>query len=209
VKLPILKIAVSVLAFVVGVAMVGVWYVGRPLPAVEVYDPHGCPADSSIDLNPSTSSIPRDILAKFTEVPLEEISDADGVFRLLWFPTFDRPTSIRISLSGDRAAVTTRRLSGKGGYEWGGFNSESARSISINEWLHLEKTVDEGCFWYAAFGIREVPVTDGSLWIFEGRKDGRYNFVERTTPSPQMSEIFRTMLRISGEDHPDGYLPRE
>ena len=207
-KLPILKIAVSVLAFMVGVAMVGVWYLGRPLPVVQVSEPHGCQGQSTIDRDDGPSSAPRDILAKFKEVPLEE-HDADSVFRLLWFPTFDRPTSIRISLSGDRAAATTRRLSGKGGYEWGYIDFEAQRSITTDEWLDVKNAVNDSCFWYASPNIREVPVMDGSTWMFEGRIDERYNYIRRITPSPQMAEIFRTMMRVSGEDHPMGYLPRE
>lgn len=207
-KLPVLKIGVSVIAFMVGIVMVGVWYLRGPLPVVDVSEPHGCIGHSTVDRDDGPSSAPRDILEKFKEVSLEK-DDADSVFRLIWFPTFHSPTSIRVSLAGDQATVTTRRLSGKGGYDWGYIDFEAQRSITTDKWLAVKNAVNESCFWYASPNIREVPVMDGSTWLFEGRVDKRYNFIRRITPSPQMTEIFRTMMRVSGEDLPDGYLSPE
>ncbi|HEU4881810.1 MAG TPA: hypothetical protein VFT45_06185 [Longimicrobium sp.] len=129
-------------------------------------------------------------------------ASADEVFRLTVLPSFTPAFAVRLHRRGPGAVVVTTMLSGAGGYEPG----EPARHDSV------EVTVDDAAAYFQranAAGFWSMPVQgrdlgfDGSEWILEGVRDGRYHVVDRWTPNvtgrhPEFLELASELLRLGG-----------
>ncbi|MEJ7862981.1 MAG: hypothetical protein WKF90_15240 [Pyrinomonadaceae bacterium] len=103
----------ALVTFSIGVSIVAFWLLNRPLPTIDL--PQNLPECAS-DFNAETTSDSASVwrikfLARFREIPLKESSaKVDEVYRLIWIPTFDKPTVIRVWRSGESFYVATKRL---------------------------------------------------------------------------------------------------
>jgi hypothetical protein len=105
-------------------------------------------------------------------------------YRLLWLRTFHHPVVIRVNVNPDGSAVlTTKIASGLGGYDPGHLLRDKSTMLSKARTDNFLSLVEKQNFWTFPSTDRSPTGTDGSRWVIEGVKDGRYHFVDRWSPS--------------------------
>jgi hypothetical protein len=103
-------------------------------------------------------------------------------YRFLWLRTFHHPVAVRLDIMADGSGTLTIKMaSGAGGYEPGNLIENTSHSIErrkIEKFLGQVKSVG---FWDLP-SYETTLGCDGSEWIIEGVKDGKYHVAERWTP---------------------------
>lgn len=116
---------------------------------------------------------------------MEEPSLSCGVledtetYRFVWLRTFHNPVAVRIFRRGDRYGLEAVILDGAGGYEPGQVSRRVTKELSPAQWRSVIAALDELQFWQMTTGTDDIIGNDGAQWIVEGRRDGRYHFVDR------------------------------
>lgn len=104
-------------------------------------------------------------------------------YRFLWLRTFNHPVAIRIDIKPDGTGLLTiKACSGAGGFAPGTLIENMTQALSdiqVNSFLELVDRVD---FWSAPNPVEDQTGTDGSEWIIEGVRDGKYHVVDRWMP---------------------------
>jgi hypothetical protein len=127
-------------------------------------------------------------LTALREPSLSELAQKDPgaeVYRFLYLRTFDNPIAIRLIVTPAGGRLISKKTSGMGGFEPGHLilSRESKLTKESTEWfLEDLKGVD---FWnIPAIKNPEgnTVILDGAQWIIEGVKQGRYHFIDRTSP---------------------------
>lgn len=119
-------------------------------------------------------------------------------YRFTYSPTFHNPILVRVWIDGDVGLLSASRLDGQGGYQIGEAKRQSRRSLSAEEVTRLRALVEAIGFWRP---VRYRPRLglDGSTWLFEGRRDGRYQRMERWSPEAGAERDFGlALIRMSG-----------
>jgi len=123
------------------------------------------------------------------------------VYRFVWLRTFHHPISVRVERTLNGTTLYTAELSGMGGYEPAGriIRSKTIR-LGQTSWCELLSRIDKSHFWIQQPMDTDIG-PDGATWVLEGVREGRYQFVQRWSPS---SGDFRDaciyMLELSGID---------
>jgi hypothetical protein len=116
-------------------------------------------------------------LFALTKMPLSES------YRFLWLRTFNHPVSIRIDCKPDGSSVVTAKItSGTAGYNPGVLSQTSSRTLTKEQTQSFLKQIDAVGFWQLPSEINDQSGTDGSQWVIEGVKQGKYHLVDRWTP---------------------------
>jgi hypothetical protein len=104
-------------------------------------------------------------------------------YRFLWLRTFRHPVAIRLDMRRDGIGVlTTKVASGTGGFKPGHLVENTSRPLTREQtqaFLARAKKVD---FWLLPSHVNDQTGTDGSQWIIEGVKEGKYHIVDRWSP---------------------------
>ena len=198
-----LQFAIALITFLIGVGFAAFWLLTRPLPEIDLpQNPPECAAEldakiDSVDLQVEWRAM---LLERFREIPLKELpANVDESYRLIWIPTFDDPTIIRIWRSGENYFIVTKRLNrNKNNLEIGKLKFEKTHSITAEEWQSFVSLLQQRCYWVVPSKIEEPIVMDGASWTLEGISNGKYHLVYRTLPSAQMSGIFRELFKLTG-----------
>ncbi|MFI5297291.1 MAG: RCC1 domain-containing protein [Polyangiales bacterium] len=106
-------------------------------------------------------------------------STSETAYRFTLSPTFARPLSVRIERRGGDARLSFARLNGAGGYDAGALEAKTERAITNEEWERVDSCAGEV--------MRLDPLdralgNDGSEWLFESVRDGRYTVRRRWSP---------------------------
>jgi len=113
-------------------------------------------------------------------------SSEEEVYRFLWLPTFQHPLSVRITRTGDGAALDMAELTGASGDEPGTVGRHEERKLTNAEWQSLQAALGAIDFWnMPANQLPPDPTvvhTDGTIWILEGYRAGAYHVVDRWSP---------------------------
>jgi hypothetical protein len=205
----------AAIVVVIPIAVV-TWLLSRPIPMI---DPPLMAVDHRVFPGPQFEEMvylapaewKREILSRFEENDLRNNPESSTeVYRLVFLPTFDPPVSVRVENRSGQYSVSVTKLSGQGGFgfdELGRRKPTTARFISNQDWLDLERLIEECRFWEVpTFDVHDVPVTDGAYWILEG-ENGLYHRVQRITPSPKLEAAMVKVLDLGGvkNDYP-GYF---
>jgi hypothetical protein len=207
-----LRFGIALVTFSIGLGGVGFWLVNRPLPIVDLpQNPPQCASELEAEIDPIDlrSTWRTKFLSRFREFPLNKLpANVEESYRLIWVPTFHAPTVIRIWRSGETYFIATKRLSrNKNNLMIGDLKIEQTRSLTTDEWHNFVNQVNQSCFWIAPSNIKELAEGDGASYTFEGLSDGQYHFVDRIAPSDQMSEIFKSLFKLTNvEMEYEGYL---
>jgi hypothetical protein len=106
-------------------------------------------------------------------------------YRFVWLRTFHHPIIVRVDVRADGSAeLTTKVSNGAGGYEPGKLIENTSRPLTQRQTETFLATIQRLQFW--DLPTHETPETvgcDGSQWIVEGIKDGKYHVVDRWTPA--------------------------
>ena len=153
----------------------------------------------------------NEILTRFGESPLEELYDsADESYRLVLLPTFDAPIVIHICRFENGRFLTTKKLSGEGGFgleNFGEISYKKIQSITEDEWNGFIELVNQTYFWDMPSQEKDdVPVMHPTYWVLEGIKDGFHHEVHRIKPNKEFSKRCGYLLKLSGlETENEGY----
>ena len=122
------------------------------------------------------------------------------VYRFLWLRTFDHPISVRIEHDPSVTKLIFIEMSGQGGYEPGKLIRRTEKPIDDEKWSSFLKLLDQADFWNLEKD-KGIGGTDGSEWVVEGFRDGRYHLVDRWSPDEGKYREFCTyLLKLSGID---------
>lgn len=115
---------------------------------------------------------------------LEEAKNpAQESYRFVWLRTFHHPVAVRLDIMADGSGrLTTKIANGAGGYEPGKLIENTSRSMQREQIEKFLRQVKNVGFW----DLPSYDTTmgcDGSEWIIEGVKNGKYHVANRWTPS--------------------------
>ncbi len=101
------------------------------------------------------------------------------VYRFLWLRTFDEPVAVRVYRRGRDHGLEAVILDGRGGYEPGNIKKRIAKVLSQAEWQRVVRELDRVRFWQMRTTTDDMIGIDGTEWIMEGRRAGRYHVASR------------------------------
>jgi hypothetical protein len=150
-------------------------------------------------------------LGRFHEMPMPDLpACAEESYRIVWIPAFHHPISVRIWRSRDGYFATSKRLNGRGGYDWGKLDAEDTRALTDDEWVEATRVLRASGFWDLSPADPQEPPEDGALWVIEGRTGERSVAVRRRSATQSFAEACAFVLALSGwkteTDH--YYTPR-
>jgi hypothetical protein len=120
-------------------------------------------------------------------------------YRFLWLRTFNHPVAVRIWKCGSVRFISVKELDGAGGYEPGKLKLDRKRELTPDEWSGFMRHLNDSCYWQLPSQDHAGDGNDGSQWILEGVKAGRYHVVDRWTPqNGSYRELCLFMLQLSG-----------
>jgi len=133
----------------------------------------------------------------------------DLAFRFIHLPTFDPPRVVTVTVESGTPVVVGIVLGGAGGYEPGQPKQRTRRVLKADEIRLLMQRLENA-------GVWEPPDTDvrtgvdGSRWILEARKNGRYQLHDVWSPDartfPQFVKVATYMLELAGITPEEGKL---
>jgi len=121
-------------------------------------------------------------------------------YRFTWLRTSRNPISIRLEKRNNGYFLFVKRADGLGGYDPGQLVQNDTIRITERQWKGVVRKVNNINFW----GIPTVKksnkaVKDGAMWIFEARKDVKYNMVYRHSPKgTEVRKLCIVFLEMSG-----------
>lgn len=124
------------------------------------------------------------------------------IYRMLVVPTFFPSHAVRIEHDGERTRVEYRKLDGAGGYDPGALAEVRSFEISAEQWADLSAQIAAADFFSSPTDLPNPPmVLDGTTWIFEGVRDGRYHVVHRHLQGGhfEFPAIYRLIQGIVGD----------
>ncbi len=123
----------------------------------------------------------------------------DEIYRFLWLRTFHHPVVVTIERTGANYTLSSKESDGAGGYEPGKIIETHMRPLSSGEWCLLRDALATSDFWNMSVVDEKLGGLDGSEWILEGIRNGRYHAVKRWSPeSGKYFELGSYLLALSG-----------
>jgi hypothetical protein len=101
------------------------------------------------------------------------------IYRFTYLRTFDNPIVIGFENSNDTITIYWKVSDGAGGYEPGKIIENKTIKLTIAEWEKFENKIKSTNFWELPTTEKELLGNDGSRWILEGKKLGKYHVVDR------------------------------
>jgi|SRR5208283_604999 len=117
---------------------------------------------------------------QFKEIRLSEIAtDSQAeVYRMMIFPVWGDPISIRVQKHNGIYALSARRLDAHGGFKVGKLVEQKDCDLTPTDSKVLDDLIEKANL----FGMPSddgVMGLDGDEWVMEGVSQGKYHFVER------------------------------
>src|SRR5271157_294442 len=106
-------------------------------------------------------------------------------YRFLWLRTFHAPVAIRLDLMTDGTGIpTTKVANGEAGFPYTVKHvvENDSRPATRQETQAFLAQIKKVGFWSLPTHVNDQTGTDGSQWIFEGVKEGKYHVVDRWSP---------------------------
>lgn len=92
---------------------------------------------------------------------------ADPAYRFTYIPSFHSTRVVVVRLDGGRPVAVGKVLSGKGGYDPGSLLRTTRRSLTDDEWRHLEQQLENVRIWESPDRDDRLGL-DGAQWVLEG-----------------------------------------
>jgi hypothetical protein len=104
-------------------------------------------------------------------------------YRFLWLRTFHHPVAIRLDVRADGTGVITSKVaSGTGGFRPGHLAENSSRPLLRAQTQAFLAVFNNVEFWSLPSRLNDQPGPDGSQWVIEGVKAGKYHIVDSWMP---------------------------
>jgi hypothetical protein len=139
------------------------------------------------------------MLRALKEPILYDKTGAEEIYRFTCLRTFNPPFSIRVQHKEGQSNLVLKISDGAGGYTSKKLTTNSTKTLSNEQWQQVLLAINQADFWNMpthkqAFG------SDGSEWIIEGIKNGRYHVVDRWTPrgNDAYRSLGNTFIDLSG-----------
>jgi len=134
------------------------------------------------------------------EIYLPQQADGkDELYRFLWLRTFHHAIEVSIERTGAKYTLWSQELGGAAGYEPGQVVASLMRPLSPKEWCAFRRAIDTADFWNMPTEDNPLIGLDGSQWVIEGVREGRYHIVDRWTPTHGgYYELGKYLLALSG-----------
>jgi len=119
------------------------------------------------------------------EPSLFELSRDSSVesYRFLWLRSFHHPIAIRITRQLDGSfQIIAKMADGAGGYALGKVTMHTVRTLTSDEAQKFLSCVERSGFWNAPNPVDDQRGADGSQWIIEAVKGGKYHVIDRWSP---------------------------
>jgi hypothetical protein len=106
------------------------------------------------------------------------------VYRFLYLRAFDHPIVVRVEVNMDGKGLLTTKVAGwRNGSKPGHLIVNKTRKMSVDQTNWFLYVIDQLGFWQLPTHDKsDVMGLDGSQWILEGVKDGKYLVVDRWSP---------------------------
>ncbi len=137
-------------------------------------------------------------LNRMNEPILHTQDEPYEVYRYTNLGTWSAPYTYRIENRGGVHQLTFVITSGQGGYHAGSVTNREVVEVSIDEWKELHNRIDSIDFWNTPVQDGVIGL-DGSEWILEGYKDGKYHVLTRWTPDSYGDPVFVRTCRFFSE----------
>ena len=119
-----------------------------------------------------------------------------SVYRLLFLPTFEQPSVIRLAEAGRVWRVTCKRSDGQGGYSPGKLAARVERELSRAEAKRFVRLLNRVAFWSMPT-FESYCAPDGSRAVLEGTRIGEYHVVDRWSPrSTAYAELIEFLMNL-------------
>ena len=149
---------------------------------------------SGIDRALKSINYYTDFLISCDEPALDE--KLPDTYRFILLRTFHNPIIVRLEKHRDSVKIYWKITDGKGGYGLGKMFVNETKTLSIEDWNNFEKLVDNTKFWtLSSFDNNEIG-NDGSTWLIEGKKQGKYHLVERWCGG-EISSLGKKLLELT------------
>ena len=113
------------------------------------------------------------------EEPVLSDSLPTEIYRFTYLRTFDNPIVVGLEKSNDTISIYWKISDGAGGYEPGKIIENRNKKLTMAEWEEFENKIKSINFWSLPTIEKGLLGTDGSQWILEGKKLGKYHVVDR------------------------------
>ena len=122
-------------------------------------------------------------LKAMDETPLPEAAKdkKTAVYRFTVLPTFEHPYLVKVLKIDGKYMMLRKLQSGRGGYEAGPLKEFAKAELTDAKVAELDKLLADVKFLEMPSREKNTGL-DGSRWILEVVKDGRYHFVDRWSP---------------------------
>lgn len=121
-------------------------------------------------------------LRSMKEASLLPLAPDSEVYRFTWMPSFHAYRVIRVEHRGDVYSLHVKEE----GTEVDTLAIDRRFLLTPTQWRALQQRLEQARFWtldrFAP--LRSMPYVDGSWWLFEGGRKGRYRALDINSPDP-------------------------
>lgn len=146
-------------------------------------------------------------LRAFQEPSIREATGSSAeTYRFTMLPTFNFPLAVRLIVAPDGSGTAiAKRLTGKGGYDPGNLDFERTNAVTPKQIARFRATLAAHDFWQMP--TEGEPIPDGTQWILEVCRDGRYHIVTRNSPKDgdPFGQLCRQLLGLGKLEQIDAY----
>jgi hypothetical protein len=153
--------------------------------------------DDSLHLGEYTNIWYSLILKNCEEPVLYNYKGSEEIYRFTWLRSFNFPVVFRFQKQGFNFILTTKVLRERYDEYPDELETNDAVSVSFFKWYRFKGKLAEADFWKLDLNDKTARPNDGSVWIVEGVKDGKYHMVERWAPGPDLHKACLYLLSIS------------
>ena len=122
------------------------------------------------------------------------------IFRLLVLPSFERPFCVCLRVfDGGSAEIRLKATDLKNGHRPGKLVVDEIQRVPKGQVDVFLTGLRRADFWnMPIIDVRDFSILDGSQWILEGIKDGRYHVVDRVEPGGDYRKALILLRELSG-----------
>lgn len=176
-------------------------HVNPPLDSMTWYFPTGNYVVSrygdNIHLNKFTNIGYSQVLKNCEEPVLYNYKGSEEIYRFTWLRSFHFPVVFRFQKKGFDFILTTKVLRER--YDEYPDVPETNNSVSVSffRWYKFKGKLADADFWKLDLNDKTAQPNDGSRWIVEGVKEGKYHMVLRWSPESDLRKACLYLLSIS------------
>lgn len=138
-------------------------------------------------------------------------SDTETMYRLLWLRSFDEPVCFSIKLFNNEWYLRTKMLDRQPAFyptvDDNSILQEADRiafivfdqTIKLNEseWEKISHFLMKINFWTINSIVKPDSAMDGSDWVLEGYKEGKYHYIQRDNGMDGLREFAEYLIKLS------------